>query len=232
LVVSTQKKFRGCLEPDHTALKWTIVRIPFDPTETWPSRKGLRVKGSINGFPFRTSLLPYRRSGYLLIVNKKMQAGAGVRLGETCNSVLEPGLEERATAIPPELMKLLKQDRALKRWFESLNGSMKKYITDQVSEPKSPAARVRRAELMAERMMLAMEGEIELPPVLQVAFRRQPLARPGWDAMTALQRRGHLLGIFYYQSPESRQKRAEKAVGEAFRVLELKRLNRRDSPSG
>jgi len=36
--------------------------------------------------------------------------------------------------------------------------------------------------------------------------------------MTPVQRRGHLLGIFYYQSPEARQKRAQKAVDEALKI--------------
>ena len=67
---------------------------------------------------------------------------------------------------------------------------------------KAPKLAIRRAEQMAERMMLAMDGERELPPILQVAFRRQPKALAGWNAMTPAQRRGHLLGIFYYQSPE------------------------------
>jgi len=38
--------------------------------------------------------------------------------------------------------------------------------------------------------------------------------------MTPIQRRGHLMGIFYYQSPESRQKRAQKAIEEALRAAE------------
>jgi uncharacterized protein YdeI (YjbR/CyaY-like superfamily) len=73
---------------------------------------------------------------------------------------------------------------------------------------------------MAERMMLAMEGEQTLPPILQVAFRRAPRAQAGWEAMTPVQRRGHLLGIFYYQSPEARERRAQKAVEEALRAAE------------
>jgi uncharacterized protein YdeI (YjbR/CyaY-like superfamily) len=95
---------------------------------------------------------------------------------------------------------------------------MRKFISDTVREPKSAEARVRRAEQMAERMMLAMEGEKILPPILQVAFRREPLAQAGWKAMTPIQRRNHLLGIFYYQSPEARERRAQKAVAEAVRV--------------
>ena len=74
-------------------------------------------------------------------------------------------------------------------------------------------------------MMLAMEGERDLPPILQMEFTRHPQARAGWDAMTPVQRRGHLLGIFYYQSPEARQKRARKAVDEALKMARIKPAN-------
>ncbi|MGB0123947.1 MAG: YdeI/OmpD-associated family protein [Silvibacterium sp.] len=216
--MSAQKKFRGVLQPDNTALKWVIVKLPFDPVKAWPTRNRMRVKGTINGFPFRTSLFGSAQNGYFLLVNKQMQKGAKVAVGGLAEIVLEPDLEERTAAIPPELAKLLKQDRALKRWFEQLSNSARQYIGAYVNASKSPEARIRRAEQMAERMMLAMDGERELPPILQVAFRRQPKALAGWNAMTPAQRRGHLLGIFYYQSPESRQKRTDKAVAEALKA--------------
>jgi uncharacterized protein YdeI (YjbR/CyaY-like superfamily) len=216
--VSTQKKFRGVLQPDNTALKWVIVKVPFDPAKAWPRRNRLRVKGTINGFPFRTSLFGSARDGHVLLVNKQMQKGARVGVGGMAEIVLEPDLEERIAAVPSELEKLLKQDRALKKWFAELNYSARLDIGRNITTLKSPEARIRRAEQTAERMMLAMEGERELPPILQVAFRRHPKALAGWQAMTPVQRRGHLLGIFYYQSPEARQKRAEKAVSEALAV--------------
>lgn len=215
--MSAQKKFRGILQPDGTALKWVVVKVPFDPVKAWPERNRLKVKGTINGFPFRTSLFGSAKGGHVLLVNKQMQKGGGVRLGGVADVVLEPDMEERLSATPPELEKLLKRDRALKKWFEGLSYSMRKYMEDAIRALKSPEARVRRAELEVERMMLAMEGERELPPILQAAFRRQPRALEGWKAMTPVQRRGHLLGIFYYQSPEARQKRADKAVAEAMK---------------
>ena len=66
--------------------------------------------------------------------------------------------------------------------------------------------------------MLAMDGELELPPILRVAFQQHPLAREGWEAMTPTQRRNHLLGIFYVQTVEGRQCRATKALEEAVRL--------------
>jgi hypothetical protein len=95
---------------------------------------------------------------------------------------------------------------------------MRYEISKWVSEPKSAAARKKRAEGMAERLLLTLEGEIEAPPILLTAFQRQPLARKGWEAMTPVQRRGHLLGIFYYQTADARERRAAKAVEEALRV--------------
>ena len=47
-------------------------------------------------------------------------------------------------------------------------------------------------------------------------FTRQPLAREGWNRLTPTQRRNHLLGIFYYDSVEARERRAIKAIEAAL----------------
>src|SRR5271155_5098474 len=217
--MSAKKRFKATLERLRGNLGWTIVRLPFDATNAWPQRNRFRVKGTINGFAFRTSLFGLSDGGgQMLLVNKQMQKGAHVSLGGTAEIVLEPDLEERVPSIPPELATLLKQHRDLKKFYDQLNPSARSDIAKWVSTPKSAESRTRRAEQLAERMMLAMEGEQVLPPILQVAFRRAPQAAAGWKAMTPVQRRGHLLGIFYYQSPEAREKRAAKAVEEAVKV--------------
>ncbi|MGC1159434.1 MAG: YdeI/OmpD-associated family protein [Acidobacteriaceae bacterium] len=225
------------LRPDGTGLMWTVVTVPFDPKKVWPQRKGLRVRGTIRGvhagqgkagrgtaetFAFRTSLFRARDGEFILLVNKQMQKGAGVTLGSVAEIVLEPDLEERPATTPPELEKLLRQSRGLKKFHDELSDSMRKAIADLVQQPRRAEARAGRAELWAERMMLAMEGERVTPPILEAAFQRQPKARDAWRAMTRVQRRSHLLGIFFYQSPESRQKRAQKAVNEAMRLAEKK----------
>jgi uncharacterized protein YdeI (YjbR/CyaY-like superfamily) len=216
---SAVRSFKAVLEPDGTRLKWVIARIPFDVAEVWPVRRGMRVRGEIEGFAFRTSLFPDPRGqGRILLVNKKMQAGAQARAGSTVRIRLEPDLEEREAVTPPELLGALKGDRRLPKWFAGLPYSWRKEIGAWVMEPKSAAAREQRAERMAERLLLTLEGETETPPILQAAFLRQPLARKGWEAMTRVQRRSHLVGIFYYQTAEARERRAAKAVEEALRV--------------
>lgn len=223
---SAAKSFRAILEPDGTQLRWVVARVPFDIAKTWPARNGRRVRGEIEGFAFRTSLFPDPRgAGSILLVNKKMQAGAKARAGDKVRITLEPDLEERPAELPPELIAEFKSDRQLRRWFEQLSPSMRREIGKWAGEPKSAESRQKRAAKIAERMLLAMEGEIEPPPILRIAFQRNPKAEAGWKALTPTQRRNHLLGIFYYEGVEARERRAGKAVEEALRAAE--KLSRR-----
>ena len=225
--VGKTKTFRSVLERGGKPLYWVITRIPFDAKKVWHTGARIKVKGTINGFAFRTSLFPSRNGGHVLLVNKKMQAGGGVGPGEIAKFVLEPDTAIRQAAIPAELKRELDEDKALGRWFDRLNYSTRKWIADWITDVKSKDARVRRAEQIAERLMLTMDAENDLPPLLRVAFARHPKAADGWERMSVLQRRGHLMGIFYYRNPEARARRLEKVLGDAERVAEARRRRSR-----
>ena len=216
---SKPKSFTAVLEPLRNGLGWVIARVPFDIEKAWPQRRRLRVRGEIEGFAFRTSLFAYSSGeGHFLLVNKKMQKAARAGVGSQVRILLEPDLEEREAVIPPEFQQALKADRQLRKWFDGLTEYTRKMIGLMVGEAKSAGSREKRAERMAEWLLLTMEGETQLPPILHAAFLREPLARKGWEAMTPIQRRGHLLGIFYYQGVAARERRAGKAVEEALRI--------------
>jgi uncharacterized protein YdeI (YjbR/CyaY-like superfamily) len=217
---TARKSFTALLEPDGTELRWVIARVPFDIAKAWPVRKGRRVRGEIEGFAFRTSLFPDPRGkGCVLLVNKKMQAGAGTRVGERARIWLEPDMEEREILLPAELERELNADRRLRRWFDALSDSMRREIGKWTDEPKTAESRQKRAEKMAERLMLTMEGEREPPPVLRAAFLRQTFAHEGWLALTPTQRRGHLLGISYYETADARERRAAKAIEDSLKAV-------------
>jgi hypothetical protein len=219
---SVAKTFRATLERIQSRLGWTIIRIPFDVAKIWGTRGQLRVKGQINGFTFRTSLFPARGGGHILLVNKRMQKGGDVRQGMSAQFHLEPDLAERVAIVPPELKRYFKEDAHLRRWFEKLNYSTRNEIGKWIIQVKSPEAHARRAEQMAERLLAVMDAEHELPPVLQVAFAHEPRALEGWKRMSPSHRRRHLFGIFYYRTPESRNRRIEKTLQEASAFAERK----------
>jgi uncharacterized protein YdeI (YjbR/CyaY-like superfamily) len=160
----------------------------------------------------------------MLLVNKRMQNGANASVGSMVQISLEPDFEERPALMPPELAKALKGDRRLRKWFDCLSEYTRRTFGALVDEGKSAEARTTRAEQIAERLLLAMEGELETPPILRAAFLRQPLAEAGWKAMTVAQRRSHLLGIFYYRSADGRERRAGQAIDESIRIAKKKKL--------
>jgi uncharacterized protein YdeI (YjbR/CyaY-like superfamily) len=216
------KSFEATLERLRSNLGWVVIRIPFNVQKIWGTRGMFRVKGEINGFAFRTSLFPTRKGEHFLLVNKKMQAGAHATEGTTAEFLLEPDTEERVVTLPAELNRILAEDRSLRRWFETLNYSIRKWLVDSIAQPKSAAARVRRAEQVGEQLFSVMEAERELPPALRLAFTRDPRALEGWNLMTPRYRRGSLFAIFYYRSPEARDRRIEKVVAEAVALAEKK----------
>ena len=122
---------------------------------------------------------------------------------------LPPPLLERFSG---ELRRILNEDRSFRRWFDQLNFSTRKWICDWIVSVKSPEARVRRAEQVAEQLLSTMEAELDLPPILKRAFAGDPRAYKGWQSMTPLQRRYQLLGIFYCRTPESRDRRIAKML--------------------
>lgn len=209
------KSFQATLERPPSRLGWVIIRIPFDAAKIWGKRGQLRVKGEINGFAFRTSLFPTGTGEHYLLVNRSMQAGANAGPGEKARFRLEPDREVRKAIVPAELKRYLAEDRRLRSWFDKLNYSMRRYIGDWILQVKSAEARRRRAEQLAERFLAVMKAEHELPPILQAAFARDPRAFAGWQRMSPSHRRGHLLAIFYYRSPEARDRRVAKTIEEA-----------------
>jgi len=219
---SEAKSFEALLERGASRLNWTIARIPFDVHAAWGTRGQLRVKGDINGFPFRTSLFPTGQGEHILLVNKRMQAGARCGPGRVARIRLEPDTEKRVVTIPKELDRALAEDKAVRRWFDQLNHSTRNYIAQWIAEVKSAEARLRRTDQIVERLLAVMDAERELPPILRVAFSRDPRAFEGWQRMSLAQRRGHLMAIYYYREPKAQARRLAQALEDARRVAEKK----------
>ena len=107
--------------------------------------------------------------------------------------------------IPALLVQAFDGDDELLAWVNSLRPSWLKEMTNWIMEPKSEAARVRRAGQLAERLLETKESEAELPPLIEAAFLARPKAWAGWLSMTPIQRRTELFRVFYYRTREQRQ---------------------------
>lgn len=213
------KSFEALLERKLGRLGWTIVRIPVAVSKAW-GRAAVKVRGEINGFEFRTSLFPDGKGGHSLLVNKQMQKGGGAVAGHRAHFRLELDMAERVIRVPAELERALAQSKRLKKFYESFNYSIRKWMADQVSAGKAAATRVRKAEQVAEWLMEGMEAERELPPLVARALAENPQARRGWEMMTPGMRRGQLMGVLHVRGMEARVRRLAKAVQMAAEYAE------------
>lgn len=208
----TTRRFEALLEKERGGLCWTIVRVPFTPSDVWPQQIRLRVRGTVNGFAFRSSLFPFANEpgAFFLLVNRAMQQHAGVREGQRAIFELDADLDPRPAELPEELDALLDEAEGLRNFYNGMTEYMRREIGKWIGGVKSDDARLRRSQQIAERLLSTMEAETELPPILAQAFRSRPRASAGWQKLTPAQRRGELFALFSYQAPEAKQKRLDK----------------------
>jgi hypothetical protein len=139
-----QKKFKAKAEPAGPNGAWCFVAIPFDVAEAWGTRGRVRVKGTINGFPFRTNIQPME-GRHLLTFNKQLQAGAKAKPGDTVAVVMERDTEEWAIEPPAELAKAFRQSKEAKTLWDKLAYTYRKEFAQWIGGGKQAETRERRA---------------------------------------------------------------------------------------
>jgi Domain of unknown function (DUF1905)/Bacteriocin-protection, YdeI or OmpD-Associated len=139
-----QKKFKAKAEPAGPGGAWCFIAIPFDVSEVWDTRGRVRVKGTINGFPFRTNIQP-ADGRHLLTFNKQLQAGAKAKPGDIVAVVMERDTEEWNIAPPTELTKAFRQNKAARALWDKLAYTHRKEFAQWISGGKQEETRERRA---------------------------------------------------------------------------------------
>src|SRR5947209_19077729 len=122
--MKSEKRFKAVLERGGAkGLGWVIARVP-----RWEVGGRARIRGEINGFAFRTSLFSASDGGRFILVNKKMQAGAGAGLGGRAGFRIELDREERAVVLPPGLVRMFRGANGAKQFGEELNESARRDV--------------------------------------------------------------------------------------------------------
>jgi len=135
-------RFRAKIEGKEAGVVAAITP-PVDVPEMFGTRGRVPVRGTINGFPFRSSLMPCG-GPHRMPVNKALCQGAGAKPGDVVEVVLERDDEIRTVEPPAELKKeLTKSKRAQERW-EKLAFTHKKEMANCILEAKQEETKKRR----------------------------------------------------------------------------------------
>jgi hypothetical protein len=118
---------------------------PVDVPTTFGARGRVPVRGTINGFAFRSSLMPMGGC-HMMPVNRTLCQGAGVKPGEVVDVVMERDVEARTVKAPPELKKELATSRTAQENWEKMSFTNKKEIAIAISGAKQEETRRRRLD--------------------------------------------------------------------------------------
>lgn len=77
--MSKTKRFRVELEKVENS-EATSITIPFDVKEVFGTRARVPVRGTINRFPFRSSIFPMGKGKHYMVVNKAVREGQRLKL--------------------------------------------------------------------------------------------------------------------------------------------------------
>jgi hypothetical protein len=141
---SPVKRFRVPLEK-HESSEACGITIPFDVEKTFGGRARVPVRGTINGFPFRSSLFPMGGC-FMMPVNRALREGAGVKGGETISVVLERDTAERVIKPPTDFSRALKADKDAKASWDKLSFTHQREYVEAIEDAKKPETRQRRIE--------------------------------------------------------------------------------------
>ncbi len=126
-----------------------VIAPPVDVIEYFGTRARVPIRGTINGFAFRSSLMPCGNAR-MMPVNQTLCRGAGVAPGDVVDVVMERDDEERTVEAPPELKKeLAKSKKAQARWGE-LAFTHKKEMAIAISGAKQEETKKRRLAKVME----------------------------------------------------------------------------------
>jgi bifunctional DNA-binding transcriptional regulator/antitoxin component of YhaV-PrlF toxin-antitoxin module len=137
------KRFKVLLEADPDGSRATGITIPFDVQKEYGTRARVPVRGTLNGAPFRSSIVPMG-GRHMMAVPKKLRDAAGVSAGETVTVVMERDTEPRVVTPPADLVAALDQSDAAKAAWAKLSYTHQKEHVQAIEEAKKPETRARR----------------------------------------------------------------------------------------
>ncbi|MCI4326562.1 MAG: YdeI/OmpD-associated family protein [Thermoplasmata archaeon] len=139
------------LRPDVVGA-WTFAPIPNAAAASGGFRARLRVKGTIEGIPFRSSLIPRGGGELFVVVNSEVRDRIGKSDGATVRLELELDSTPVVVDVPPSLRRALQRDPPARAIFAKFTASQQSAYARWVAGAKQDATRERRVAAALEKI--------------------------------------------------------------------------------
>jgi hypothetical protein len=120
-----------------------FVEVPFDVEKAFGSKKP-KVKATIDGIPYRGTLVRMGSERHLLLILKSIREQAGKTFGDDVHLTIEADTAPRVVEIPAELKQAFKTEKEAKGFFEKLSYSHQKEYVAWINDAKKEETRQAR----------------------------------------------------------------------------------------
>ncbi len=142
----TQHKFKTKLL-GQAGTEVAALKPPFDVVAVFERKGRVPVKGTINGFPFRSSLMNMG-DGHMMAVNAQLRAGAQCKAGDTVAVLMELDQDKRTVEVPAYLKKIIDRDPKAREFWPQLSFTHQKEYVREIEGAKRPETREKRIAAM------------------------------------------------------------------------------------
>ncbi len=146
------KSFEARLQRPEGTGTWTYLDVPFSVPDEFGSKGQVKVKATVNGVPYRSSLLPRGDGTHYLVVGKPIRDQANAAEGDTVRVTIEPDTEPRSVSVPADLAQALAADAAAHAAFAGLAYSHRKAWVEWIEAARQEETRRRRIASAVERI--------------------------------------------------------------------------------
>lgn len=139
-------RFKATLERPEGVGTWTYAPIPANVSEALATRGQVRVKGTVDGKPFESTILPTGRGGHYLVVKSELRKAIGKEAGAAVQVQFEATRRATKVALPKELKAALAKDTEAQANFGAMPPSHQREYVRFIGEAKKEETRARRVE--------------------------------------------------------------------------------------
>jgi hypothetical protein len=139
--VKRELRFSAELLNDDPTMNKAFIAIPPDVMAVFAPAKRVPVAGTVNGFPFRGSIVTMAGEP-CLGVNAQMRAGARAAVGDVAEFVVARDTEERVVDVPADLLAAMSARE--REQFAAFSYTHQKEYVRAIEDAKKPETRLRR----------------------------------------------------------------------------------------
>ena len=125
--------------------------VPFNVQEVFGTKAHVKVRGTIDGHPYRGSIAPYSGKHYM-VVKREIREALAKTGGDTIHVVMEPDLAERTLPVPDDFKEALDSAKGIRATFDQLSYTNRKEWVEWIEGAKKAQTRTSRIAKAIEKL--------------------------------------------------------------------------------